>query len=277
MIEFQQSNLNKLRFLAVSATIGNIQEVASWLGVDSEGTLIFGEAERPVPLEIMVLGYMPKSNPFLFDLSLNYKLLDLIRKFGNSKPILIFCSTQKSAMSTANEISRSCEPGEFVRTEMNLQSLVKISSQVQNQNLKACILHGVGFHHAALSPLDRGLAESSFRNLLTPILCTTSTLALGMNLPAYLVIIKGTYGYRKGAGFEEMTTSEIKQMGGRAGRKGFESHGLVIVMTEKSKVDFWRNELSNEACGTSRTARNRTKWIRQQQGYRIFISVWLWS
>eukprot|EP00341_Mesodinium_pulex_P001177 CAMPEP_0116901128 /NCGR_PEP_ID=MMETSP0467-20121206/9139_1 /TAXON_ID=283647 /ORGANISM="Mesodinium pulex, Strain SPMC105" /LENGTH=106 /DNA_ID=CAMNT_0004574523 /DNA_START=579 /DNA_END=899 /DNA_ORIENTATION=- len=61
-----------------------------------------------------------------------------------------------------------------------------------------------------------------------------------MNLPAYLVIIKGTFCYRGVLeGFVELEVNDINQMLGRAGRKGFETKGVGVIMTGDNNVDLY--------------------------------------
>ena len=68
------------------------------------------------------------------------------------------------------------------------------------------------------------------------VLCTTSTLAQGVNLPAHLVVLKGTrrWSHEKGeaAGNVEYDRSTILQMIGRAGRPQFDTEGVAVIMTE---------------------------------------------
>ena len=59
------------------------------------------------------------------------------------------------------------------------------------------------------------------------ILCSTSTLAVGINLPAYLVIIKGAVE----SSFQEYSETDVLQMVGRAGRPQFERDGVAVIMT----------------------------------------------
>lgn len=59
----------------------------------------------------------------------------------------------------------------------------------------ACLQQGVAYHHGGLSFQDRRQVESLFLNGKISVICTTSTLAVGVNLPAHLVIIKGTNQY----------------------------------------------------------------------------------
>lgn len=81
---------------------------------------------------------------------------------------------------------------------------------------------GVGVHTAGLEPNERSIIEKLFLQGDLMALCTTSTLAQGINLPAHLVIIKGTQTYEKGSGYVEYPTSSIIQMMGRAGRPQFD-------------------------------------------------------
>lgn len=76
-------------------------------------------------------------------------------------------------------------------------------------------------------------------NWLLQVLCTTSTLAMGVNLPAHLVVIKGTRrwcsgeeGPGEGKGFKEYDRTTCLQMIGRAGRPQFDNEGVAVIMTE---------------------------------------------
>ncbi|CAB3236745.1 unnamed protein product [Arctia plantaginis] len=59
-------------------------------------------------------------------------------------------------------------------------------------------MSGVGCHHAGLLYEERHVIERAFRNRDLPILITTTTLAMGVNLPAHLVIVKNTQQYVNG-------------------------------------------------------------------------------
>ena len=76
------------------------------------------------------------------------------------------------------------------------------------------------------------------------MICTTSTLAQGVNLPARLVVIKSTACYRgAGIGYSDYTPLEIEQMMGRAGRPQYDTKGVVAIMTHREKVDKYRDGL----------------------------------
>lgn len=76
---------------------------------------------------------------------------------------------------------------------------------------------GVAFHHAGLDGSDRQAIEKGFLEGDINVICCTSTLAVGVNLPCHLVIIKNTVCYQE-SGLKEYADLEMMQMLGRAGR-----------------------------------------------------------
>ncbi|KAK9681481.1 hypothetical protein RND81_10G005900 [Saponaria officinalis] len=100
---------------------------------------------------------------------------------------------------------------------------------------QAYILYGVGY--GGLSLKDRNLVENLFLCGDIQIICTTNTLAHGVNLPAHTVVIKSTQNYnKKKGGYTEYDRSTVLQMCGRAGRPPFADTGLVIIMTRKETM-----------------------------------------
>ena len=84
----------------------------------------------------------------------------------------------------------------------------------RNQNL---VQNQIAYHHAGLTMRDRRAIEKLFKEGKILWLCCTSTLAVGVNLPAHLVVINTTKTYADGQ-LKEYTETEIQQMVGRAGR-----------------------------------------------------------
>ena len=79
--------------------------------------------------------------------------------------------------------------------------------------------NGVAYHHAGLGIGDRNAVEKGYLSGDISVICCTSTLAVGVNLPCHLVIIKNTMSYQD-EGLKEYADLELMQMLGRAGRYG---------------------------------------------------------
>ncbi len=81
--------------------------------------------------------------------------------------------------------------------------MINAAKSIENISLKSLIIHGIAFHNASLSMKDRSLVEKLFLDYRVKVLCTTSTLSMGVNLPARLVIIKSTKCYKgPGKGYQ---------------------------------------------------------------------------
>jgi ATP-dependent DNA helicase HFM1/MER3 len=101
-----------------------------------------------------------------------------------------------------------------------------------DKDLQASGACGVAFHHAGLETKDRTLVERLFLEGSLSVICCTSTLAVGVNLPTHLVIVKNTVTWSNGSP-KEYVDLEIMQMLGRAGRPQFDDTGVAVIMTRK--------------------------------------------
>ncbi|ERL89788.1 hypothetical protein D910_07149, partial [Dendroctonus ponderosae] len=232
-------NAKGIRFIALSATIPNIEDIAEWMGQSEPAKYFqFSEEVRPVKLNKIVLGY--NFNPqvqsvFKFDMSLSYKISGLISKHSEGKPTLIFCNTRKSVEMTANHLVKNLQ---IRLSQEQKEILMKISQNIADVKLRQNIVHGIAFHHAGLIPNTRHTIEESFKTGQIPVLVTTSTLAMGVNLPAHLVIVKCTKCYSDG-GYKDYDEVSIFQMIGRAGRSQFDTSATVLILTSlQDKIKY---------------------------------------
>lgn len=217
-----------MRLVAVSATLPNIADIASFL--DAHEAYCFDSSYRPVKLttHVVGLGYCGK-NQFLFDKGLNRHVPDLIKRFSRGRPTIIFCHTKKQTETVAAELAISIGFGG------NDPILANMAQQSSVPSLQNCLRKGIAFHHAGLESENRQLVEQHFTKGLIKCLCATSTLAMGVNLPAHLVIIKGTSVWRgAGQGYQELDSGTLLQMMGRAGRPGLDDSGTAVIMTDSN-------------------------------------------
>ncbi|KAJ5203403.1 hypothetical protein N7449_005482 [Penicillium cf. viridicatum] len=186
---------SNVRFVALSATVPNSEDIATWLGKDATNQHVpahrehFGEEFRPVTLKKVVYGYASNLNDFAFDKVCGSKLWK--------------------------------EP--------------KKRLEAHNEDLKGTLPAGVAFHHAGLGPADRHTVETGFKEGNINVICCTSTLAVGINLPCHLVIIKNTVSWQDG-GCKEYSDLEMMQMLGRAGRPQFDDTATAVILTRKERV-----------------------------------------
>ncbi|KAF2651305.1 P-loop containing nucleoside triphosphate hydrolase protein [Lophiostoma macrostomum CBS 122681] len=237
-----------VRFIALSATVPNFGDVATWLGrnaaepyelADHEN---FGEEFRPVRLKKHVCGYSSNSNDFQFDTFLDSKLPEVISKYSQHKPIMIFCFTRGSTIKTAKMLATWWSSNPPQKRFWKEPSRV---AKLQNQDLRSCMPCGVAFHHAGLDAIDRVAVEKGFLHGTISVICCTSTLAIGVNLPCHLAIIKNTVTFVNSL-LQEYSDLEIMQMIGRAGRPQFDDSAVAVIMTRQIKVRRYESMVTGQ-------------------------------
>ncbi|MDF3014841.1 MAG: box helicase domain protein [Thermomicrobiales bacterium] len=98
----------------------------------------------------------------------------------------------------------------------------------QVQTMIALARKGIGFHHAGLLPILKQLVEVLFTRGLMEVVFATDTLALGINMPARTVVV-GRMSKWDGRRRRMLIPNEFQQMAGRAGRRGMDPFGHVVV------------------------------------------------
>jgi len=226
---------SNMRIVAVSATLPNLGQLASF--VESGEAYVFDQSYRPVPLNIYVqaCGHIG-SNRYLFDKSLNQHVPSILKRFSNGRPAIVFCHSKKETEQLAEELTKSYS------SSRNDSVLTNFAGRTDSAALHRCIRKGMAFHHAGLDASDRRLVEEAFGSGVISCLCATSTLAMGVNLPSHLVVIKGTSAYRgAGTGHQDIDASSLLQMMGRAGRPGHDTSGTAVIMTDSLSKTRYEN------------------------------------
>ena len=217
---------SEMQILALSATVGNPQELSGWL--DAE---LVSSEWRPVKLTEKVAVGADK----------NRKLVELVREsLVDGGQTLVFVSSRRSAESVAKKLGSdlSLDCGVELQ-DLGEKILNALSSPTEQcKRLSACAKHGVVFHHAGITGRQRTLIEDAFRDGLLKVIAATPTLAAGVNLPSRTVIVRDLTRYT-GSGSKYIPVLEYKQQVGRAGRPKYDRVGLAYsIARSESEADF---------------------------------------
>ncbi|KAI4461014.1 atp-dependent rna and dna helicase [Holotrichia oblita] len=102
----------------------------------------------------------------------------------------------------------------------------------QVENLLPLLRRGIGIHHGGLLPILKETIEILFGEGLIKALFATETFAMGLNMPARTVLFTGVRKF-DGTDYRWLTSGEYIQMSGRAGRRGLDDKGIVILMVDE--------------------------------------------
>ena len=234
-----------VRLVGMSTACANATDLGNWLGV-KEGLFNFRHSVRPVPLEIFIDGFPEQRGFCPLMQSMNRPTFLAIKAHSPEKPVIVFVASRRQTRLTAKDLINLCgmedNPRRFVR--MSEEDLQLNLSRVKDEALKEALNFGIGLHHAGLVESDRQLSEELFANNKIQILVATSTLAWGVNLPAHLVVVKGTQFFdAKIEGYKDMDLTDVLQMLGRAGRPQFDSSGIARIFTQDAKKAFYKHFL----------------------------------
>lgn len=259
-----------VRFVALSATVPNSDDIAKWLGRDHTNPQLparretFGEEFRPVKLQKYVYGYDTPGNDYVFDRYLDGKLPFVIAKHTRQKPVMVFCFTRKSCQVTAVTLAET-----WSAAPPNDKMWPAPSKRVPviNPELQHVVRFGVAFHHAGLDLQDRTAIEKHYLEGDLSVICCTSTLAVGVNLPCHTVVLKGTVGFQD-SGLVEYCDLEVMQMLGRAGRPQFDDSAVAIILTRSQMESRYETMISGQQVLESTLHLNLIEHLNSEVGLR---------
>ena len=108
------------------------------------------------------------------------------------------------------------------------------------KTLSRFVRNGIGVHHAGLLPKYRRLVERLAQAGLLKVICGTDTLGVGINVPIRTVVFTSLSKY-DGTSTRLLSAREFHQIGGRAGRAGYDTSGRVVVMAPEHAIDNARS------------------------------------
>ncbi|MBD3305796.1 DEAD/DEAH box helicase [candidate division KSB3 bacterium] len=254
--------------IALSAVIGDLNHLDEWLGLH-----VLMSDQRPVELKEGILrkdgtftyrGFISKEigteqfTPLPSHLKFNLKSVQGRREYeyrrlqhyisdlvAQGEQVLIFRKWKGLTRETALRLARDLRLPPALDA---LDAIQEMEASISKEMLLEALRHGVAFHNADLGQAERGAIEQAFKASESTIrvICATSTLAMGINLPVNTVIIHDLDKPDPHADmFQEtpISTAEYKNMSGRAGRLKQRDEGRAILFAETPAEEgiLWRN------------------------------------
>ena len=155
-------------------------------------------------------------------------------------PACIFVFSKKRCEQNADALSNLdfCTAAEKSAIHMIIErSIARLKPEdrelPQIRRIRELLARGIAVHHGGLLPIVKEVVEILFAKTLVKVLFATETFAMGLNLPTRTVVFSG---FRKhdGRAFRDLLPGEYTQMAGRAGRRGIDKVGSVIIVNSNS-------------------------------------------
>jgi ATP-dependent RNA helicase HelY len=262
-----------IRFVGLSATIGNYRELARWMSENRGPIATVFHEERPTELRLWLAmrnrlyplfapeggieqhtwaraaeedeaaGVVPgfrrlPSNDML-------RIVDELERL-EMLPAIYFIFSRRGCREALQRCAYHeldlTTPEEKQQIEMltreRLHALVDPDEAALFQRMVDANMmrRGLAVHHAGLLPYHKELVEELFQSGLIKVVFATETLSLGINMPAKAVVVSSFTKF-DGVNFSSLTTGELTQLMGRAGRRGIDVRGHGVILKE-SDVDI---------------------------------------
>ncbi|NOZ85681.1 MAG: DUF3516 domain-containing protein [Deltaproteobacteria bacterium] len=211
-------------FLLMSATLGDMTDTSRMLeDFTSRKVAVCSGSERPVPLE--------------FEYKESF-LQETVKELVESReaPVYVVNFTQREAVEQAQALSSIdlCSKDEK-------KALAQVIGEFKfdtpfGKDLRRLLRVGIGIHHAGLLPKYRRLVERLSQSGMLKVVSGTDSLGMGVNIPLRTVIFTRLCKF-DGEKTRILSAREFHQIAGRAGRKGFDDHGNVVVLAPEHVVE----------------------------------------
>ena len=161
----------------------------------------------------------------------------LVRRLDKDKltPTVVFTFSKKKCDERAGSLTTIdlTSPAEKSRIHVLFRrSLARLNPSdrelPQVQRIETLCSKGIAVHHGGLLPILKEIVEILFARGLIKVLFATETFAIGVNMPARAVVFNGLRKH-DGTAFRDLLPGEYTQMAGRAGRRGLDTVGTVII------------------------------------------------
>ncbi len=216
--------LSNARFVLMSATLGEPESFVDKLSeLTGAETALVSSTSRPVPLD-----WEYSEEPF------QAKVESLIDQ--GKFPIYIVHFSQRAASEQAQNLMslNFTSKEDKARIKEELRGF-RFDSPF-GKELGRFIPHGIGVHHAGMLPKYRRLVERLARKGLLSLICGTDTLGVGVNIPIRTVLFTQLCKF-DGRKTVLLSPRNLHQIAGRAGRRGFDVAGSVVVQAPEHEIE----------------------------------------
>jgi superfamily II DNA/RNA helicase len=213
------------RLLLLSGSVQNPRDIARWMQRLGRSVELVEVAERPVPLDefpVERLPRVPRVEGFWQRLAAGVVAARL-------SPLLIFAPRRTEAEKIARKVADGLQPDTPI-------SLDPLQEKLLGKDLAKLVRRRVAFHHSGLPYAARaGWIEPLAKNGHLHVIVATTGLAAGINFSVRSVLVAGTT-YQDGPFTRELRPDELLQMFGRAGRRGLDETGFVLVTPQSARL-----------------------------------------
>ena len=164
-----------------------------------------------------------------------YKIVRMIM-VKHYNPVIVFSFSKRECEGYALQMSSMAfnDESEKAMVQKVFESAIESLSEEdktlpQIQHILPLLRRGIGVHHSGLLPILKETIEILFQENLIKVLFATETFSIGLNMPAKTVVFTSVEKF-DGISTRYLTPSEFVQMSGRAGRRGLDDRGIVIMM-----------------------------------------------
>jgi ATP-dependent RNA helicase DOB1 len=167
-----------------------------------------------------------------------YKIVKMIM-MKNYNPVIVFSFSKRECENLALSMSTLAfndDSEKNMVTKVFSSAIEMLSEEDRNlpqiQHILPLLRRGIGVHHSGLLPILKETIEILFQEGLIKVLFATETFSIGLNMPAKTVVFTSVRKF-DGVSQRWVTPSEFIQMSGRAGRRGLDERGIVIMMIDE--------------------------------------------
>jgi ATP-dependent RNA helicase DOB1 len=168
-----------------------------------------------------------------------YKIVKMIM-VKSYNPVIVFSFSKRECENYALSMSQLAfnDDSEKAMVGKVFNSAIEMLSEEdralpQIQHILPLLRRGIGVHHSGLLPILKETIEILFQEGLIKVLFATETFSIGLNMPAKTVVFTSVRKF-DGVSQRWVTPSEFIQMSGRAGRRGLDDRGIVIMMINEA-------------------------------------------